>query len=236
MQARISFYWNSEQRMVPISEDVLGEYFRKIQQIQKKYHILEDVRIDSLLLLPGVLDQEGALGEDLYEKLKQHIFEELEQAVVAWNTMRSLEGEHLHEDMLQNLLEAEEFLSRIEERWNVLRKDVILTLRDRLKNFVEDVGADLSFDESRILQEAALLAEKQDIAEEVCRFKSHAEKIKSSMKDKGLVGRKVEFLLQEINREVNTMGSKSNDGDIRWGVVEIKSRLERIREQIQNVE
>ena len=236
MQARISFSWNSEQRMVPISEDVLGEYFRKIQQIQKKYHILEDVRIDSLLLLPGVLDQEGVLGEDLYENLKEHILEELEKTLSAWNAMRSLEGEHLYEDMLHHLLEAEKFVNRIEERWNLLRQDVVLVLRDRLKNFVEDVGGDFTLDESRILQEAALLAEKQDIAEEVCRFRSHVQKMLSSMKDKGLVGRKVEFLLQEINREINTMGSKSNDGDIRWGVVEIKSRLERIREQIQNVE
>ena len=236
MQARISFSWNSEQRMVPIAEDVLGKYLHKIQEIQKKYHILEDVRIDSLLLLPGVLDQEGALGEDLYEKLKEHILEELEKAVSAWNTMRFVEGEHLYEDMRHHLLEAEEFVHGIEERWNLLRKDVVLTLRDRLKSFLEDVGGDLSLEESRILQEAALLAEKQDISEEVCRFRSHVQKMQSSMKDKGFVGRKVEFLLQEINREINTMGSKSNDGDIRWGVVEVKSRLERIREQIQNVE
>ncbi len=236
MQVRMAFSWNSEQRMVPIAEDVLGEYLRKIQRIQEKYHIIEDVRIDSLLLLPGVLDQEGVFGEDLYEQLKQHVLEELEKALASWNTMRSLEGEHLYEDMKHNLLEAEEYVTRIEERWNVLRKEIAQTLRERLKSFVEDLLPDMGFEESRILQEAAILAEKQDIAEELCRFRSHVEKMDFAMKDKGLVGRKVEFLLQEINREVNTMGSKSNDGDIRWAVVEIKSRLERIREQIQNVE
>ncbi|HOO63427.1 MAG TPA: YicC family protein [Synergistaceae bacterium] len=236
MQVRVSFSWSSEQRVVPISEDVLGEYFRKIQEIQKKYHIIEDVRIDSLLQLPGVLNQDDLLDEELAEELKEYVFRELEQAFLSWDTMRSTEGEHLHEDMRRNLLEAEEFLCHIEERWNILRKELVPLLRDKLKNFVEEALPEASFEENRILQEAAILAEKQDIAEEICRFRSHMEKLERAMKEDGFIGRKVEFLLQEVNREVNTIGSKSNDENIRWYVVEIKARLERIREQIQNVE
>lgn len=236
MQVRLSFSWNSEQRVVPISEDVLGEYLRKIQEIQKKYHIIEDVRMDSLLQLPGVLNQEEILEENLSHLLKERILQELEQTVLSWDAMRALEGKHLYEDMRQNLQETENFAINIEERWNSLRKEVVSFLRDRLKNFVEDLSGETSFEESRILQEAAILAEKQDIAEELCRFRSHVQKLYTAMKEEGFVGRKVEFLLQEVNREVNTMGSKSNDEYIRWCVVEIKTRLERIREQIQNVE
>lgn len=145
--------------------------------------------------------------------------------------MRSIEGNRLEEDMLQRLLHVETLLSAIARR----SPDVVEDYRKRLtERIAEMLSQDI--DEQRIALEVALFADKSNIDEEITRARSHIEQFRSACCAGGAVGRKLDFLLQELNREINTIGSKAQDGEIARLVVEVKAELEKIREQVQNIQ
>jgi uncharacterized protein (TIGR00255 family) len=154
-----------------------------------------------------------------------------------WKKMRILEGEDLSREILFHLQEFEDIVKKVEARWPEAKDQAIDSLRERLQTLVEKLpGEWTSIEESRFAQEVSILADRWDVSEEFARIHSHLGKFHSVSKSQDPVGRKLDFLIQELNREVNTTGSKIQDADIRWLIVEAKSTLEQIREQIQNVE
>jgi len=146
--------------------------------------------------------------------------------------MREKEGEVIGRDFNQRMDTIERSLDVIASRVPQVVAECHKKLSDRVKELLGSV----ELDESRVSQEVAILADRMDITEEIVRFKSHMGQFAEMLKSGEAVGRKLDFLLQEMNREVNTMGSKSNDAEISRQVVEIKSELSRLREQVQNIE
>ncbi len=156
----------------------------------------------------------------------------LENALTNLEQMRQNEGLNLRIDFLNRLKNVEDLANQIAEKAPVALK----ASRDRLSERVAELGGGLEIDPSRLAQEVAFLAERSDISEELVRIKSHLAQFREMLDRQEPMGRKMEFLLQEFNREANTIGSKANDAGISYLTVEIKSELEKMREQVQNVE
>ena len=154
------------------------------------------------------------------------------QAADAFVRMRETEGEKLKQDILNRLSEIEADTARVEE----ISPRTVEEYRSRLYQKLQAILEDRSVDEQRILTEAALFAEKIAVDEETVRLKSHIAQLRGMLEDDAAVGRKLDFLVQELNRECNTIGSKANDVEIARLVVNMKANIEKIREQIQNIE
>ncbi|MDO5096333.1 MAG: YicC/YloC family endoribonuclease [Peptostreptococcaceae bacterium] len=174
--------------------------------------------------------EENQLDE---EEIKNALSAALEQAFLAIKTMREIEGEKLKADILERCDLLSDYVSKIEENADDIEKEYRTKLLGRLKDILENEGYQV--DEQRVVQEAAIMADKSCITEEIVRFRSHIGQLREVM-DTETIGRKMDFILQEMNREVNTMGSKSTRIEITNYVVELKSELEKIREQVQNIE
>jgi uncharacterized protein (TIGR00255 family) len=167
-----------------------------------------------------------------FEDLWPDINDVLENALLSFEKMRKTEGETLERDFLERLGVIEKCIKDIEGR----SKETVTLYRDKLIQRIHRLIDDIDVNEDRLAQEVAFMAEKSDITEELVRAKSHLEQFKDYMAKDDVVGRRLDFLLQEINREVNTIGSKASDSLISQVVVEIKAELEKLREQTQNVE
>ena len=146
--------------------------------------------------------------------------------------MRKEEGENLQKDLAQRIDTIENYAAEIELRHPEVTKEY----QNRLKEKIKSLNEGLDPDETRLAQEVALFADRCDVTEEITRLKSHLNQFRNFFNAKEPIGRKLEFITQEINREINTTGSKSNDIKISNKVIEIKSELEKIREQVQNIE
>ena len=155
-----------------------------------------------------------------------------EEALAAYNAMREREGAALAADVRAHAAVILSFVEKVEQRSPV----TLLEYRTRLENKLREVLENKSIDESRIVTEAALFADKIAVDEETVRLRSHLSQLEALRSEGGAIGRKLDFLLQEMNREANTIGSKGNDIEQARNVVEIKAELEKIREQIQNIE
>jgi len=149
--------------------------------------------------------------------------------------MRLTEGGHLKNAVDAHLAELERLLGEISRGWMVARDAAFKTMKERVARALDAVGA-AAPDESRFVQEAMFIADRWDVTEELARLDSHIAKFREAGDSAESAGRKLDFLVQEMNREVNTLNSKIADADIRWLAVEAKTSLERIREQIQNLE
>ena len=139
----------------------------------------------------------------------------------------------MHAAVEADLTKLEGIIDSLKERWTVACAEALEGLRTRIENVMEHYS--LEIDEARIAQEVALMSDKWDVSEETARLQAHTGKFRQIM-DEPSCGKKLDFLIQEMNREINTMGSKVNDSQFRWGVVEAKTCIERMREQIQNIE
>jgi uncharacterized protein (TIGR00255 family) len=148
--------------------------------------------------------------------------------------MRRKEGAHLKEAIGLHLDETERLMKQVEDAWTGARDAAFEAVTGRLKNALESAG--ISADESRFAQEAVIFADKWDISEEIARMSSHAAKFREIGEEGEAEGRKLDFLTQEMNREANTINSKITSADIRWIMVGVRSAIERIREQVQNLE
>ena len=154
------------------------------------------------------------------------------QALSSLVAMKQLEGKALAHDISSRLTSIEKALASIE----ILAPDTVVRMKERLKERIFEASSSIGDTDDRMLREIAIFAEKVDISEEITRFKSHVAQFRELLKEKNSMGRKLEFLVQELGREINTIGSKSLESKISHLVVEVKSELEKIREQIQNVE
>lgn len=167
-----------------------------------------------------------------FEKVWPHLEDVINKALLSLETMRINEGSALEKDFLKRLNRIKRYIDEISSRTKV----IIEGYRDKLRQKIHKLIKPIEINEDRLIQEVAFMAERSDITEELIRIESHLEQFRNFMNQDDVIGRRLDFLLQEMNREVNTMGSKAMDSLVSQRAVEIKAELEKLREQIQNVE
>jgi uncharacterized protein (TIGR00255 family) len=218
-------------KKVMIDQSLCRAYQKSLEDLSDELNIKNDLTVSVLAKLPEVIqvDQQDIDETMLWHELQKGILEAVEQLTC----MRKLEGEALKLDMENRITLLGNLMNDIEH----LSPEVGEAYRKRLlKRIGEMTDQELLIDENRIMTEVAIISEKSSIDEEIVRFKSHLSQITQTMQQDDAVGRKLDFLLQELNREINTIGSKAGDLKVGNLVVEVKSELEKIREQVQNIE
>jgi len=205
------------------------QYFEAFKKIKDELGLAGDMPIEALLGVKDIIKTEPLTLDTSQEEM---ILETVEEAISALIKMRQEEGNNLQKDLAGRLQDIHQLVQNIKERQPVVLEEYRNRLNDKIKTLTE--GMDL--DETRLAQETAIMADRCDISEEITRLGSHFEQFNSMFEKAGPIGRKMEFVTQEINRETNTIGSKSVDYQVSQSVIEIKSLLEKIREQIQNIE
>ncbi|MDD5602821.1 MAG: YicC family protein [Eubacteriales bacterium] len=227
----ISYEDNSENaRTIAVDEGLAGAYADALRKIRENLKLKDDISVGLISSLPDVLKVERQ-EEDL-ETIWDHIFPVLTDALKLLTEMRTEEGSKLKDSLLDRSAGIEKYLEKIETR----APEVITDYRARLESRITELLQQQPVDENRLAAETAIFADRCSIDEEIVRLKSHLGQMKASFDSVEPVGRKLDFLIQEMNREVNTIGSKANDLVITKNVVDMKSELEKIREQVQNIE
>ena len=215
---------------IKLNKTYLENYIHILHTIRDKYNLTDDIttmRVAQNRDIYGIEKLEED-EEALWNSVKTAITKAFEE----FNSMRLTEGEKLLDDMSARIKKCGEIASEIEALSENCKENYYDLFKQRLKDIIGEVV----IDESRIITEAAIYADKITITEEIVRLKSHFSQFEKIVKEKTPVGRKLDFLVQEINREINTIGSKSLDIEITNRVIEVKSDIEKIREQIQNIE
>ena len=220
----------AESVSVSLNHAVAAGYLKALEEMGETYHLRNDISISLLSRFPDVFRVEK-VSEDL-EQLTEDIREVTRMALKDYNSMRCREGEKLADDLLSRLNTLEQYTFQVEEK----SPETVAAYQERLTARIREVLEDKQIDESRILTEAAIFADKVAVAEETVRLHSHIAQFRDLIAKGGVIGRKLDFLIQEMNRETNTTGSKCNDLALSTIVVDMKAELEKIREQVQNVE
>jgi len=218
-----------EQRL-EIDLKLAKNYYGALRMLKETLGIPGAIQLDTMTVFKEIFTRKEA--ELDLEKEWVVLQKPMEEALTGLERMRQEEGQALREDFLQRLCRVEGVVAEVEKRGPI----ALEACRDRLTERVRELSGGLPIDPARLAQEVAFLAERTDITEELVRIRSHVSQFREMLEDPEPVGRKLDFLLQEINREVNTIGSKANDAPSAQLVVEIKSELEKMREQVQNVE
>ncbi|PFA69009.1 YicC family protein [Bacillus sp. AFS015802] len=208
---------------------LIQDYYQLVNKVKETFSLQDEVQLSHLLNREEFVIIEEMEEEN--EELEHLVLKAVEEAASSLRRMREKEGELLKKDFLLHLRNFEKNIAEL----NSHAPEVVNLYRERLRKRIVEYN-EPSFDESRLLTEVAIFADKSDITEELTRLKSHIQYFHSTLTDEGPVGRKLDFMIQEMNREVNTIGSKANDSFISKIVVELKSTLEKLREQVQNVE
>ncbi len=216
--------------VVAVNEPLARGYYEALMKLKETFSLAGDVTPDVLAKFPEVLSVTKA--EEDVEAIAADICAVLDQALVAYNEMRAVEGVKLAEDVLSRVDTIETIVGRVEER----SPQTLAAYRQRLETRMQEVLQSTTIDESRILTEAAIFADKIAVDEETVRLRSHIAQLRDMLRGDEAVGRKLDFLIQEVNRECNTIGSKCNDLTIAQDVVRLKAEVEKIREQVQNME
>lgn len=221
---------HAEEVTIAVNEPLAEAYVRAVRQVADKYELKDDLTALSLLRFPEVISTEKSDTDR--DAVTEAIGQILEKALAEYDTMRSREGAKLCQDILGKLQDLEDKVSFVEKR----SPETVKEYREKLFARMQDVLGDAGVDENRILQEAAIYADKVAVDEETVRLRSHIVQFRQMLEGGSPVGRKLDFLVQEMNREINTTGSKCADKDIAETVIAMKAELEKIREQIQNIE
>ena len=218
------------QMRISVNHPVLEGYLSAMRSIASDYGVRDDISVTALSRLPDVFVVEKA--EEDEEKLTQDILSVVDKALEKFTAMRTTEGAALEADLRGRAATILTLVEKVEQRSPV----TLAEYRARLTEKMQEVLQSTTIDEGRILQEAAIYADKIAVDEETVRLRSHLAQLDTMLTDGGAIGRKLDFLLQELNREANTIGSKGNDIEQARTVVAIKAELEKIREQTQNIE
>jgi uncharacterized protein (TIGR00255 family) len=205
-------------------------YVRLLRSLQEELGLGGDLHLEALLTFRDIFTVRE--DETTHERAWAVLAEALNGAVTACLRMRAEEGAAIAVDFSQRLRHLGELVSEVEARAPFVTQEA----RDRIRERIQVLLGEVPVDEARLAQEAAILADKSDITEEVVRLRSHLQQFRDQFQAEGPRGRQLEFLLQEIHREINTVGSKANDLAIAQQVIQAKAELERLREQVQNVE
>ena len=213
-----------------LNEPLVNSYVKIIEELKQRFGIEGDVQVDTLCQLKDVIVARPETPD--VEKMKPGFVEVLEKALDSYDAMRGREGEALEADFRMRLNTMKNYVAEIEKRI----PEVAAHRQERLKEKIAAMVEDLEVDEARLAQEIAILAEKADVTEELVRIKSHLDQFESYFSRDEALGRRLDFLIQEINREVNTLSSKAADAFVSGTVIEMKAELEKLREQVQNVE
>ena len=216
--------------VVTVNEPLARGYFQALTQLKSMFSLEGDVTPMTLAKLPDVLTVTKA-EEDL-ETVAADICQVLDKALAAYNTMRTVEGRRLAEDIAGRLVTIETAVGRVEQQ----SPQTVAAYRERLEKKMREVLASTTMDEGRILTEAAIFADKVAVDEETVRLRSHVAQLRSMLEAQRPTGKDMDFLMQEFNRECNTIGSKCNDLAVTQDVVAMKAEVEKIREQVQNIE
>ena len=215
---------------ISVNEPVAKGYIDAMRQLVEQYGIQDDISASAISRFSDVFIVEKQEQDE--NEVKTAISGVVQEALTAFDSMRTREGEALKADLLGKAEGILDLVSKVEARSPITVK----AYRDRLTAKMQEVLEDRQIDEARIIQEAAIYADKVAVDEETVRLRSHVDQLKTMLSEGGVIGRKLDFLMQEMNREANTIGSKGNDVEQARNVVNIKSELEKIREQIQNIE
>lgn len=216
---------------VKVKEQLVEGYTEMLNNLRNAASIEQQVKIEHLLQFDELFESREQDPEEI-EKAWNLTKQAADQAIENLNKMRRLEGEQLKNDLVKQTDKIDDLLKKIME----LAKDRVPDARDRLRERIQKLMDDDQFDKERLELEVAVLADKMDITEEIVRMQSHIKFFREALEQKAAVGRRLNFLSQEMNRELNTIGSKANNSEISHFVVHAKEALEKIREQVQNIE
>ena len=215
---------------ITLNTAVLEGYLAAMRQMVTDFGVKDDISVSTVSRLPEVFSVEKPEVDE--EQLKADLLSVVDKALAGYNAMRETEGKALDADLRSRGNTILELVANVEAG----NGQTVIDYRTRLENKLKEVLSNTSIDEGRILTEAAIFADKVAVDEETVRLRSHLEQMNTMLTGGGAVGRKLDFLLQEMNREANTIGSKCTDVRLARIVVDIKAELEKIREQTQNIE
>ncbi len=216
--------------LLKYNEDIAVEYMQIFDKMAEKFDISKDITVAGLSRYPEVITMEDMpIDED---ELWHFIEKAVRQACEQFVNTRIIEGENLKKDLLSKLDNMSEIVAFIEKRSPEIMKEY----RSKLENKVAELLKDTTIDENRIATEVIIYADKICVDEETVRLRSHIDHAKKCLFEEGGIGRKLDFIAQEMNREANTILSKANDIDISNKAIELKTEIEKVREQIQNIE
>ncbi len=221
---------SGDEVQVTLNTAVLESYLTAMRQMVEQYGVADDISVSSVSRLPEVFSLEKPQVDE--EQLLADMMSVLTKALEGYDAMRTTEGEALDRDLRSRGETILGLVSQVEQG----NAQTVVDYRTRLENKLKEVLENTAIDESRILTEAAIFADKVAVDEETVRLRSHLQQMNTMLDGGGAVGRKLDFLLQEMNREANTIGSKCTDVALARIVVDIKAELEKIREQTQNIE
>ena len=220
----------ADEAVVAVNEPLARGYYEALTRLKTMFSLPGEVTPEVLAKFPDVLAVTKA--EEDVEAIAADICAVLDDALAAYNDMRAVEGEKLAADVAGRVTTIETVVGKVEER----SPQTVAAYRQRLEAKMQEVLQSTTIDESRILTEAAIFADKIAVDEETVRLRSHIAQLRAMLASDEPVGRKLDFLIQEVNRECNTIGSKCNDLAVTQDVVAMKAEVEKIREQVQNME
>ena len=215
---------------VTLNKPVVEGYLAAMRQMVADYGVCDDISVSTLSRMSDVFAVDKPKADE--DQLKADLLSVVDKALAAYDQMRITEGLALENDLRSRAATILELVAQVEEQ----NPKTVSDYRKRLEEKMREVLENKSIDESRILTEAAIFADKVAVDEETVRLRSHLEQMDEMLSGSGGIGRKLDFLLQEMNREANTTGSKCSDVKVARIVVDIKAELEKIREQTQNIE
>lgn len=213
-----------------VNHPLASGYIAALRDLQQRYGLRDDISVGVVARYADIFTVHRAPEDE--EAIWAAVRGVADGAFLSFSAMREAEGEHLRADFLDRAARILELVSGVEER----SPKTVEEYREKLLQRLRDLLADADVDEQRVLTEAAIFADKVSVAEETVRLRSHIDQFLSMLETGGAVGRRLDFLVQEMNREANTIGSKCVDAEIAHTVVDMKAEIEKIREQIQNIE
>ena len=226
----ITFENNSlEGRKIKINTELAKEYIKELKKLAKEESLLSDLQVNDIAKYPDVLKiQED--GED--EKIKEELIEVVAKATESLMKMKKSEGEKIAEDLSKRLESIQEKVNETSKLSTGLIEEYVVKLEERIKKLLKEQ----EINEARLAEEVVIYADKCSIEEEITRLNSHILQVKELLNSDKSVGKKIDFIIQEMNRETNTIGSKSNNLGITNNVIDLKTEIEDMREQVQNIE
>jgi uncharacterized protein (TIGR00255 family) len=226
-------YERTSEIIYELNRPLIAGYISALRQMQTEFSLAGEPDFNYIARLPNALQPKT---EDLRKEFSNGVETAINLALDELEKMRETEGESLKNDLENLLSEIENHLPKIELESGNVADEYRQKLTKRIENLLAKSDAQIELDQSRLAQEVAYLADKSDIAEEITRLKSHIEQFRGIMDEEKEVGKQLDFLTQELNREANTIASKTNNLTVKESALQIKSAIEKIREQVQNVE
>ncbi len=230
VEVSVSFFdFSNKSKNVVLNKEIAKEYIKQLREIADENNLSENISVVEIAKLPDILN---SIDSDNDEEIASEALQCLNMALDSLIEMIKTEGENIKQDLLVRIERVQNLVDKIAENSKGIVEEYVSKLEKRVKEILKtDV-----VDENRIAQEAVIYADKTSIEEELTRLNSHIVQFKELVNSDGPVGKKLDFMIQEMNRETNTIGSKAGSGEITKAVIDLKVELEDIREQIQNIE